>query len=88
MQNGGTETQQQFVVYPTMNGIPMVVAADMSKSTFPTKGNQGHKGRSRAGARSSYLGYSAGKATYGKYFTRNTQENEHRNESSYGSTSF
>ena len=31
MQNGGTETQQQFVVYPTMNGIPMVVAADMSK---------------------------------------------------------
>ena len=36
MQNGGTETQQQFVVYPSMNGIPMVVAADMAKVVFNT----------------------------------------------------
>lgn len=43
------------------------------QSVYPTKGTQGHKGRSRAGARSSYLGYSAGKATYGRYFTKNTQ---------------
>ena len=49
-----------------------------SQSVYPTKGTQGHKGRSRAGARSSYLGYSAGKATYGRYFTKNTIENDQK----------
>lgn len=37
MQSGGAvggagpESSQQFVVYPTMSGIPMVVAADLTK---------------------------------------------------------
>ena len=53
-----------------------------SQSIYPTKGTQGHKGRSRAGARSSYLGYSAGKATYGRYFTKNTMENDQKADTS------
>lgn len=77
--------QQQFLVYPAMGGVPVIISTDPSqKSVYPTKGTQGHKGRSRAGARSSYLGYSAGKATYGRYFTKNTQENDQKSESSIG----
>ena len=58
----------------------MLISSDSkpSQSIYPTKGTQGHKGRSRAGARSSYLGYSAGKATYGRYFTKNTIENDQK----------
>lgn len=75
--------QQQFLVYPAMGGLPMLISSDAkpSQSVYPTKGTQGHKGRSRAGARSSYLGYSAGKATYGRYFTKNTLENDQKTES-------
>jgi len=72
--------QQQFLVYPAMGGLPMLISSENkpSQSVYPTKGTQGHKGRSRAGARSSYLGYSAGKATYGRYFTKNTIENDQK----------
>ena len=31
LQNGGGESSQQLMVYPTMSGIPMVVAADLAK---------------------------------------------------------
>ena len=31
LQSGGGESSQQLMVYPTMSGIPMVVAADLSK---------------------------------------------------------
>jgi len=76
--------QQQFLVYPAMGGLPMLISSESkpSQSIYPTKGTQGHKGRSRAGARSSYLGYSAGKATYGRYFTKNTMENDQKADTS------
>jgi len=82
----GMSNQQQFLVYPTVGGIPMIISTDpaqqaLTKSIYPTRGQ--NKGRSRAGARSSYLGYSAGKATYGRYYTKNTQDQSDRGENGH-----
>lgn len=75
-----SNVNQQFLVYAGVNGLPMLVAQDpnqqhqMNLSKSPIGPTRGQKARvNRAGARSSYLGYSAGKATYGRYYTKNTQ---------------
>ncbi|CAG5099535.1 Oidioi.mRNA.OKI2018_I69.XSR.g16569.t1.cds [Oikopleura dioica] len=72
---------QPMLVYAGVNGFPMLIAQDQSQQhqlgslpKSPIGPTRGQKARvNRAGARSSYLGYSAGKATYGRYYTKNTQ---------------
>lgn len=50
-----------------------------TRGIYPTRSLRGGRGRGAAGSRSassrsSYLGYSAGKATYGRYYAKNNQE--------------
>ena len=59
------------------DNVPDVIQSDMITNTdwkylakmYPTR-----NGKGRAAMRSCYLGYSAGKATYGRYYTKNQME--------------
>ena len=72
-QNGVIGTTDLAAYYQQQNAINM--ASRAAAAIHPTKNGGGRNDRSRTNAsRNSYLGYSAGKATYGRYYAKNNQD--------------